>query len=311
MNVDHLSSADEPSRAASPNVRAPARTVMAGDIPNKQILDTSAWNDLANDPDLDLILENLRSVAIVPTALAIAEIAATEDRERRLALLRLMKAVGKDNRPLATPNQLIIAACQGYARRDRTLILNAGNDAEGAWIALNKPELADDAAQRVALEFNKERESVLREFTQGLRESLKAVFENGVERPRSMGALIRHYARNDDFLYEVVNPIYERAVGRSLVRGELWSLLNSLPHWRMFLMGYACAIYQRAVKQHCFGHRSNPGHLDVWSATYLPSCDVFVTADRHQRRALKILDKGSACRASIRSYREWREAIFC
>src|ERR1035438_6447014 len=35
MKVDHLSSADEPSRAPSPNVRAPARTVMAGDIPNK------------------------------------------------------------------------------------------------------------------------------------------------------------------------------------------------------------------------------------------------------------------------------------
>jgi hypothetical protein len=47
----------------------------------------------------------------------------------------------------------------GYARRDRTLTLNAGNDAEGAWIALNKPELADDAAQRVALEFNKEQEN--------------------------------------------------------------------------------------------------------------------------------------------------------
>ena len=113
MKVDHLSSADEPSRAPSPNVRAPARTVMAGDIPNKHILDTSAWNDLANDPGLDLILEKLRSVAILPTALAIAQIAATEDPERRLSLLRLMKTVGKDNRPLATPNQLIIAACRG------------------------------------------------------------------------------------------------------------------------------------------------------------------------------------------------------
>lgn len=282
---------------------------MASDIPNKHILDTSAWNHLIDDPDLHLILENLCSVAIVPTALAIAEIGATEDPERRLALLRLIKTVGKDNRPLATPNQLIIAACRGYVRRDRSLTLNAGNDAEGAWIALNKPELADGAAQCVALEFNKERENILREFTEGLRRALKAVFENGVERPRSMGSLIRHYAKNDDFLYEVVNPIYERAVGQPLVRSELWSLLNSLPHWRMFLMGYACAIYQRAVKQQGFGHGNNPGHLDLWSATYLPSCDVFVTADKRQRRALRILNEGSARPASIKSYREWRETI--
>ena len=311
MEVDHPLSVAETSRAASPIFRAPARTAMARDIPNKHILDTSAWNDLLNDPDLDLILEKLRSVAVVPTALAIAEIGAIEDPERRLALLRLIKTVGKDNRPLATPNQLIVATCQGYARRDRTLTLNAGDDAVGAWIALNKPELADETAQRLALEFNKQRENVLREFTQGLREALKPVFENGVERPQSIGALIRHYARNDDFLYQVVNPIYERAVGRHLVHGELWSLLNSLPHWRMFLMGYACAIYQRAVKQQGFGHRSNPGHLDLWSATYLPSCDVFVTADRRQRRALKILNKGSAPPAKIKLYSEWRETILC
>ena len=47
----------------------------------------------------------------------------------------------------------------------------------------------------------------------------------------------------------------------------------------MFLMGYACAIYQRAVQSQGYGHKSNPGHLDLWSATYLPICDVFVTRD--------------------------------
>ena len=301
--------ANEASSGPPPSTRALTRTVMAGDIPNKHILDTSAWNHLLDDPDRGPILEKLCSVAIVPTALAIAEIGATEDAERRLALLRLIKNAGRDNRPLATPNQLIIAACQGYARRDRALTLNAGNDAQGAWIALNKPELVDGAAQRMALEFNNERENVLGQFTQGLRKELKAVFENGVKRPQSIGALIRHYVQNDDFLYEVVNPIYERAVGGPLVRDELWSLLNSLPHWRMFLMGYACAIYQRAIKERGFGCRSNPGHLDLWSATYLPSCDVFVTADKRQRRALKILNRGSRRPASIKSYGEWREVV--
>src|SRR4051812_43119528 len=148
MEVDHLSIADEASRPEKPSVHATARTVMAAEIRHKQILDTSAWNNLMDDSCLDRIREKLRSVTIIPTALAIAEIAATQCQGRRLGLLRLIKTVGKDNRPLATPNQLIIAVCQGYARRDQTLTLNTGNDAEGAWIAINKPELADDAAQR-------------------------------------------------------------------------------------------------------------------------------------------------------------------
>ena len=105
------------------------------------------------------------------------------------------------NRPLATPNQLIIAVCRGYARRDLNLIPNTGDDAEGAWIAINKPELADDAAQSVALQFNQELEDVLRSFTESLREGLNAGFENE-KRPPSMGAVLRHYAQNDDFLME-------------------------------------------------------------------------------------------------------------
>jgi hypothetical protein len=282
---------------------------MAGDLKDKHILDTSAWNALFDDPERDHLLEILRTAVILPTTLAISELAATEGAERRQALIRLVKSVGRDNRPLATPNQLMILACQGYARRDPTLTLSGGSDAEGAWIALNDPKLVDAEAQRLALEFNRERESVFRNWNEGLRNALQRDFEAGVARPRSMSALIRHYSRNEDFIYAVVNPIYERAVGTILSRSELRPLLNSLPHWPMFLMGYACAIYQRAIRDAGFGHRRNPGHLDLWSATYLPSCDTFVTKDKRQRRALKIVNRGNARPARIVSYSEWREKL--
>ena len=91
-----------------------------------------------------------------------------------------------------------------------------------------------------AREFNEERENIFRHWNERLRNDLQVLFQSGgVARPRSMGALIRHYNRNNDFLYGVVNPIYERAVGRALPRNELRPLLTSLPHWPMFLMGYA------------------------------------------------------------------------
>lgn len=309
MDIDHTAEIAGAAHALATSARCPARTVMMDDIPNKHILDTSAYNHLLDDTDRDLIIRRSLRVTVVPTALAIAEIAATENHDRRLALLRLIKDVGRDIRPLATPNQLIIAACQGFARRDRALTLNASDDAGGAWIALNEPELIDSTAQKVALEFNRDREDVLRQFCQNLRSALEPQFKNGVERPRSMGALIRGYAKDDDLLYDAVNRIYERAVGNPLDRGELRSLLNSLPYWPMFLAGYACAIYQRSVKQHGFGHANNPGHLDLWSATYLPACSVFVTADKRQRRALKILNKSNTCPALVESYQQWREAI--
>jgi hypothetical protein len=74
-------------------------------------------------------------------------------------------------------------------------------------------------------------------------------------------------------------------------------------------MGYACGIYQRAVKEQGYGHLKNPGHLDLWSAVYLPDCEYFITDDKRQRRALKVLNKGNRRPASILSYYEWRATL--
>jgi hypothetical protein len=293
-------------RPHEPTVGAAGRTLMVRDIPEKHILDTSAWNELFDDPERSVLGEKLDTKNIVPTSIAISEIAAIENRERRIGLLTLIKALGKDKRPLATPNNIIIMACQGYSRRAQRITLNAGDEAEGAWAALNSPDLIDEAAQRMSLDFNAKREAVFRTSNEGLRKELQLLFENGVERPRSLGALMEHYAKDNSFLYSVVNPLYERAVGCSLPESELLPLLKSLPHWKLFLRAYACGIFQRAVKEHGFGHRKNPGHLDLWSAVSLPDCEYFITHDRRQRRALKVLNKGACGLASILSYSEWR-----
>jgi hypothetical protein len=290
-------------------VRGPRRYIMATQLENKHLLDTSAWNALFEDPERGEMIEALETTVILPTTLAVTELAATENGDRRQALIRLVKSIGKDNRPLATPNQLIIFACQGYARRDRDFTLNGGDEANGAWNAINQPNVIDAAAQRLILEFNKDRENVFRDWNEGLRPLLQRDFGLGASRPRSLSGLIRHYSRNEDFLYEAVNPIYERAVGSRLPRAELWSLLKSVPHWRMFLIGYACAIYQRAIKEEGFGHKRNPGHLDLWSATYLPFCEVFITNDKRQRRALKILNRVNSRPARIVSFTEWKKRL--
>ncbi len=135
---------------------------MLSDVRDKHILDTSAWNALFDDPDRELLIEAALSRSIFPTCIAITEVAATEHTARRIDILRLMKTLGRDNRPIASPNQLIIMACEGYAKRAAMITLNAGSDAEGAWIALSDPTQVDEVAQRLALDFNEERENVMK-----------------------------------------------------------------------------------------------------------------------------------------------------
>jgi hypothetical protein len=68
MPVDLLS--------GGPKVSPAERTVMVWEIPDKHILDTSAWNQLFDDPDRALLVEKLDTKNIVPTSIAISEISA-------------------------------------------------------------------------------------------------------------------------------------------------------------------------------------------------------------------------------------------
>ena len=123
---------------------------MVAEFRDKHILDTSAWNALYDDREKEIVIEAALGKTILPTCVAITEVAAIEDNTRRVDILRLMKRLGRDNRPIATPNQIIIMACEGYSKRAPAITINGGADAAGAWIALNKPELVDDVAQQMA-----------------------------------------------------------------------------------------------------------------------------------------------------------------
>lgn len=275
----------------------------------EHILDTSAVNALHDDPRRDELIDRLKDKLIVPTNLSITEIAATRDPNRRRSLLSLLKTLGGDTRPLLSPNQLIIEVCRHYSRRAPSITFNRGDEVRGGWIALVEPDQIDAEGQRLAREYNTEQEARFREMHERIREDLEPAFRTGLERPRNLRALVRIYHQSNDLLYGVVNSIFERAVGRALPRGELRPLLASLPHWHMFLLSYACAIFQRAIREEGFGHGNNPGNMDLWSATYLPSCDYFVTNDARQRRALNVINKYSARPARILSYRQWRDEL--
>ncbi len=48
-------------------------------------------------------------------------------------------------------------------------------------------------------------------------------------------------------------------------------------------------LFARGLKQTNFSKKQNPGSIDTQQAIYLAACDVFVTADRAQRRMLRLL----------------------
>lgn len=118
-------------------------------------LDTSAINRLQDDPDREAIVTGmLTGASFRISAYNVIEAAKTRNVERRQDLVRLMRRLAENKRPLDQPNGPIRAVARGYSERGAngkvTLTVNVDPALEGLWVALNEPELIDaDLAARV------------------------------------------------------------------------------------------------------------------------------------------------------------------
>jgi hypothetical protein len=126
-----------------------------------------------------------------------------------------------------------------------------------------------------------------------LRPELDRIFaSNPAARPRTPKQLLRIYMRAGWLArYGVTAEIYKRATGHVLSLHRLDNFLTVRPSiWPLYLGAEMYSTYYRVVREKRLGPRKYVGMLDLWAAVYLPFCDVFVTHDRGQFSALRLLN---------------------
>ena len=270
--------------------------------------DTSALNHLHDDTEV----ANLTTGLIVTntvwiTALNVIEVGITEDAERRNSLLQLQRKLTDNRRPLQIPNRLIRERAAAYAARLDRADLSVGEE-DGVWIALSNPQLIDEVLRQELYGWKKELENDFRQAHENARPDFQQLFDSGVGRPRTAASLLRHYIGNEDFLFELTSGIYEEVTGVKLQREELFQFFRAVPQWPFFFLGWAYAVYARAIRQEKFG-RKNAGNIDLWCATYLPSCDVFITEDFAQYKALRLINTFNQRRTKVLLYSRLRQRL--
>lgn len=270
--------------------------------------DTSALNHLHDDTEVTNLTTGLVVTNTVwITALNVIEVGITEDADRRSSLLQLQSKLTDDRRPLQIPNRLIRERAAAYAARLDRAALSVSEE-DGVWIALSNPQHIDEVSRQELYRWKKELEDDFRQAHENARPHFQQIFDSGTGRPRTAASLLRHYSGNEDFLFELTSGIYEEVTGVKLQREELFQFFRAVPHWPFFFLGWAYAVYARAIRQKNFG-RKNAGNIDLWCATYLPSCDVFVTEDVAQYRALRLINTFNRRRTEVLLYSRLRQRL--
>jgi len=274
------------------------------------LFDTSGVNRLHDDPASEAIVAGLIGTNTVRvSALNVVEAARTPDPGRRLSLLRLLKRMTGGDRPLEMPNTLARRAMTAYSRRLPCLDSSIDAEADVLWGMLVDPSVADDETRR-ALDAGQEKlESEFLGCHQRARPHFQDLFRNGVLAPRRAAAPIRHFMRSTQFLHEdVVNPIYRQQTGADLPASEMDEMFHVAPEVAGFLLGWAHSIHQRSIALEGFGSR-NAGIVDLWFATYLGRVDRFITADRRQYRALRLVARIMAPRCGVVRFCRFRRRL--
>lgn len=253
------------------------------------LFDTSAINHSLDDPEGGAIVSGLLASGniIHVSAISVVEAASTPDVDRRRALLRWMKFMTGEVRPLEMPNALILRAVAAYGGRNPSLDWSICREADVLWGALVDPESADDELREDLRAFQRSLKRDFRLCHVRARPHFQRLF-NGTA-PRHASTLLLEYLRHPDDLRRIVNDtVYRQTVGCDLPAEEIWELFRVVPEIAGFMLAWGHSVYRRAIGPGGGAH-NNAGILDLWFATYLGRIDRFVTSDLQQYKALRLV----------------------
>jgi hypothetical protein len=273
------------------------------------ILDTSAVNRLADDPDADLLIKGLESAGVfLVTALNIYEASQTSDLARREKLRALLHRLWRQRGPLALPNSVLREELRAHAAGSERA--SVGGIPEDFILAewLSHPGEDGENIRDSYREWASVVVSLFDRVHEGMRETLYPVFE---KRPRqhSASSFLRFYWNNKILGITLASELARRAYDISLSDVQARSLLEIRPCWSMHSLTFAYTCYRRGVRSSGYGKGANAGVLDLWSSVYLPLGEFFVTADENQRKALRYIAVFLPSRPLVLSYRQFKERL--
>ena len=271
--------------------------------------DTSGIDRLEreNERDRKALIAGLRTFGLVRiTGLNVSESLSIQG-EHRAERLRLLADLTGPFNPLQPPNTLLADIACAYQQRRGSVSL--GDDA--CWIAIQAPERVDDAMAAESHQWHQDREDWFVGMNRELREAYSPIFKKyRNQRPRSAAFLMRYFiGRGPEYWDMLLIPIYERQTGHRPSHEEFERCLKRVPAWAMFWLARIYALYRRAVRPNKHG-KKNAGLNDLDSAIYLPFCDLFVTNDVRQRRALRVVNAANPRKTKIVSYDALRSRLF-
>jgi hypothetical protein len=275
----------------------------------KVIFDTSAINGLAEDSDAVAIIKSLGvAYRVGITVTALTEVVATTDERIRRKLLDLLKL-------LLTCGQCVM---HFYWIIEKHAKVYKQNPNAYGW---RKVKVRYEVAEReiVRQKFvhttsdetrqeNREAEREFRNTFASAKPALDKVFETGRERP-SLEEVTRVLVAEGGAYFITAANLVERATGSRPTNIETKDFVERCPPFKALIMALCVSQYDIGIRAENTVSLGKAGRVDMFSAVFLPYCEIFVTRDPGQCKALKQVAKLMDLETSITMYEDFKRGL--
>jgi hypothetical protein len=130
--------------------------------------------------------------------------------------------------------------------------------------------------------------------------------QNGA--PQSLSELVQGLRMPSGAYWAFGMDFYRRATGCEIGEAEVRKLIELCPPFNALILAVCMAEFEYCFRDHRTEVSYRAGRVDLYSATYLPYCDVFVTAERKRRQENALKEIGRIGKLGIRivSYDDFR-----
>jgi len=277
----------------------------------KLIFDTSVINALAADKDCDAMIEKLGGAyQMVITHTAVAEVTATPDDTKRNLILDFMERLLKFGICIYPFQWIIEGQANAYQADSKNFEWPNVNvrfrELEQEVVSRKNINLVSDKTRQSHRQLDRD----YRQIFSTAKKPFEALFEGGDGNRPSLPELF-HILLGEGGAYVSTGANWmERETNTHPSESEAKDFIERCPPFKALLAALCVSQYERCIREKRLESLGRPGRLDIFSSVYLVYCQVFVTNDAGQYKALKAVAQLIALEMEILKYDEFKATLF-
>lgn len=288
------------------------------------ILDTSAVNKLAKEPDAQPLIAGLRcGYDVGLTAMSVDELLAPSKAEYRSKFFACCRQISREVVCLMPAGLLVQQMVASYVLNptgfDWTRVnirLKIYEDA----IKRDEEIVTDEALSAEQRDFAEKTDETFESWFTDLRPKLQEIYEKAKQRPHAYEDVVRLSQEPGGVLWGFAKELYRSAQEWNAVPAGLdperkesermpgpddetvKEFVNACPPFRAVVLAFILTWYDRCLREVHNDPKFKAGRVDQFMAVYLPYCHQFITNDKDQQKCLQEIANLCGLKTRVRLY---------